>query len=157
MKKQTISIKPSEVTKKWYLVDAEGLVLGRLASIVSKILRGKHKTIYTPHIDCGDYVVIVNAEKVALTGGNKAEQLTYFKHTGYAGSETFTPAKKVLEGNHPERVIQKAVQRMITRNKLGRAVLTKLKVYQGPNHPHTSQNPEILDIAKMNRKNSRSV
>lgn len=155
--KETISIKPSEVTRKWYLINAEGLVLGRLASIVSKILRGKHKTIYTPHVDCGDYVVIINAEKVALTGGHKAEQLTYFKHTGYVGSETRTPAKKVLEGRFPERVIQKAVLRMLTRNTLSRQCLTKLKVYKGSEHPHTSQNPEVLDIAKLNRKNSRSV
>ena len=155
--KETISIKPSEVTRKWYLIDAEGVVLGRLASIVSKILRGKNKTIFTPHIDCGDYVVIVNAEKVALTGRRKPEQLTYFKHTGYVGHESRTPAGKVLSGEHPERVIKKAVERMLTRNKLSRSVLTKLKVYKGMEHPHTAQNPEKLDLAKMNRKNVRSV
>ena len=152
---QTLSVKPSEVKKKWYLIDAEDLVLGRLASIVAKILRGKHKTCFTPHVDCGDYVVIINAEKVHLTGKKLADKV-YYRHTGHPGGIKGVTAGKVIEGAHPERVIIKAVERMITRNPLGRQQMTKLKVYAGSEHPHTAQNPEVFDIAAKNEKNKRS-
>ncbi len=149
---KTESAKPFEIERKWYLIDAEGLVLGRLATTVAKILRGKHKTCFTPHVDCGDFVVIVNADKVHLTG-RKLEQKVYHHHTGYAGGLKSITAAKVMEGKFPERVVEKAVERMISRNKLGRSMMTKLKVYAGPSHPHDAQTPEKLDIASMNPKN----
>lgn len=156
MKSQTLSVKPSEVQKKWYLIDAEDLVLGRLASIVAKILRGKHKTCFTPHVDCGDNVIIINAEKVHLTGKKLADKV-YYHHTGHPGGIKGITAGKVIAGKHPERVIVKAVERMITRNPLGRQQMTNLRVYAGTEHPHTAQNPEVLDIASMNPKNKRSA
>jgi len=152
--KETISIKPTEVVRKWYLIDATDLVLGRLASQIAKILRGKHKTTFTPHVDCGDNVIVINAEKVALTG-NKLADKVYYHHTGYVGGIKGITAGKQLE-EHPERVIIKAVERMISRNKMGREQMTKLHVYAGPSHPHTAQAPETLDIASMNSKNKRS-
>ncbi|MBR7158880.1 MAG: 50S ribosomal protein L13 [Alphaproteobacteria bacterium] len=151
---KTISTKPAEVVRKWYLIDAEGLVLGRLASQIAKILRGKHKATYTPHIDCGDNVIVINAEKVHLTG-NKLMDKVYYHHTGFPGGIKGITAGKQLEA-HPERVLIKAVERMISRNKLGRAQMTKLHVYAGPEHPHAGQVPEVLDIASMNPKNKRS-
>lgn len=151
---KTISTKPSEVIRKWYLIDAEGLVLGRLASQIAKILRGKHKPTYTPHIDCGDNVIVINAEKVHLTG-NKLADKVYYRHTGFPGGIKGITAGKQLEA-HPERVIIKAVERMISRNKLGRTQMTKLHVYAGSEHPHGGQVPEVLDIASMNTKNKRS-
>ena len=152
--KETISIKPTEVVRKWYLIDATDLVLGRLASQIAKILRGKHKTTFTPHVDCGDNVVVINAEKVALTG-NKLADKVYYHHTGFVGGIKGITAGKQLE-EHPKRVIIKAVERMISRNKMGREQMTKLHVYAGPSHPHTAQTPETLDIAAMNSKNKRS-
>ncbi len=152
--KETISIKPAEVVRKWYLIDATDLVLGRLASQIAKILRGKHKTTFTPHVDCGDNVIVINAEKVALTG-NKLADKVYYHHTGFPGGIKSITAGKQLE-EHPERVIIKAVERMISRNKMGREQMTKLHVYAGPSHPHTAQTPETLDIAAMNSKNKRS-
>jgi large subunit ribosomal protein L13 len=152
--KETISIKPTEVVRKWYLIDATDLVLGRLASQIAKILRGKHKTTFTPHVDCGDNVIVINAEKVALTG-NKLADKVYYHHTGFPGGIKGITAGKQLE-EHPERVIIKAVERMISRNKMGREQMTKLHVYAGPSHPHTAQAPETLDIASMNSKNKRS-
>ncbi len=151
---KTISTKPSEVVRKWYLIDAEGLVLGRLASQIAKILRGKHKATYTPNIDCGDNVIVINAEKVALTG-NKLMDKVYYHHTGFPGGIKGITAGKQLE-SHPERVLIKAVERMISRNKLGREQMTKLHVYAGSEHPHSGQIPEVLDIASMNPKNKRS-
>ena len=151
---KTYSAKPSEVEKKWILVDAEGLVLGRLASIIANRLRGKHKPIYTPHIDCGDNVVVINAEKVKLTG-RKREQKVYYRHTGHPGGIKSATAKEILEGRFPERVIEKAVERMIPRGPLGRRQMRHLKVYAGPEHPHAAQNPEPLDVAAMNPKNKR--
>ena len=150
---RTYSAKAAEIEKKWVLVDAEGAVLGRLASQVAKILRGKHKPSYTPHMDCGDHVVIVNAEKVALTG-NKLSDKTYYRHTGYPGGIKSQTAGKVLEGQHPERVVEKAIERMIPRGPLGRQQMKNLRVYAGPEHPHESQQPEPLDIAAMNPKNT---
>jgi large subunit ribosomal protein L13 len=150
----TYSAKPSEIEKKWWLIDAEGLVLGRLASIVAKYLRGKHKPTFTPHMDCGDNIVIVNAEKVRLTG-NKRTAKTYYWHTGYPGGIKSRTADKILDGAHPERVIEKAIQRMITRGPLGRKQMGNLRVYGGTEHPHEAQQPEALDIAAMNPKNKR--
>ena len=150
----TYSAKPSEIEKKWWLVDAEGLVLGRLAAIVATYLRGKHKPTFTPHMDCGDNIVIINAEKVRLTG-NKRTAKTYYWHTGHPGGIKSRTADKILDGAHPERVIEKAVQRMITRGPLGRKQMGNLRVYGGAEHPHEAQLPEALDIAAMNSKNKR--
>ena len=151
---RTYSAKPSEIEKKWVVVDAEGVVLGRLASIVAKVLRGKHKVTFTPHMDCGDNVIVVNAEKVKLTG-NKRQQKTYYWHTGYPGGIKSRTAEKLLDGKHPERVVTKAVERMITRGPLGRKQMSNLRVYAGPAHPHDAQQPETLDVAAMNPKNAR--
>ena len=153
---KTYSAKPAEVDKKWVLIDADGLVLGRLASQVAKILRGKHKPTFTPHIDCGDNVVIVNAEKVRLTG-NKLAAKTYYWHTGHPGGIKERKAGQILEGAHPERVILKAVERMIPRGPLGRQQMKNLRVYPGAEHPHEAQQPETLDVAAMNPKNKRSA
>lgn len=153
---KTYSAKPSEVEKKWILIDADGLVLGRLASQVAKILRGKHKPSFTPHIDCGDNVIIVNAGKVKLTG-NKLAQKTYYWHTGYPGGIKERTAGKILGGAHPERVIEKAIERMVPRGPLGRQQMKNLRVYAGPEHKHEGQQPEPLDIAAMNPKNKRSA
>lgn len=153
---KTYSAKPSEVEKKWFLVDAENLVLGRLASIIAMRLRGKHKPMYTPNIDCGDHIVVVNAEKVALTGRKRTDKI-YYWHTGYPGGIKSRTAEKYLDGKHPDRVLQKAVQRMLPKGNLGRQQLTKLKIYAGPNHPHEAQAPETIDIAAMNPKNRRDA
>ena len=151
---RTYSAKPSEIEKKWWIIDAEGLVLGRLATIVAMYLRGKHKPTFTPHMDCGDNIVIVNAEKVRLTGSKRTAK-TYYWHTGYPGGIKSRTADKILDGNHPERVIQKAVQRMITRGPLGRVQMGNLKVYGGSEHPHEAQQPVMLDVGSMNAKNKR--
>ena len=151
---RTYSAKPSEIEKKWWIIDAEGLVLGRLATIVAMYLRGKHKPTFTPHMDCGDNIIIVNAEKVRLTGSKRTAK-TYYWHTGYPGGIKSRTADKILDGNHPERVIQKAVQRMITRGPLGRVQMGNLKVYGGSEHPHEAQQPETLDVGSMNAKNKR--
>ncbi|MBX3458111.1 MAG: 50S ribosomal protein L13 [Candidatus Paracaedibacteraceae bacterium] len=153
---RTLSIKPSEVKKKWILIDAQDLVLGRLASLVANRLRGKHKASYTPHVDCGDNVIIINAEKVHLTG-DKLAQKKFFWHTGYAGGIKERTIGQIITGKHPERVIQKAVERMVPRGPLGRQIMSNLRVYAGSEHPHAAQNPEVLDIAAMNRKNVRSI
>jgi large subunit ribosomal protein L13 len=150
--KTTKSAKPAEVEKKWHLIDADGLVVGRLATIVANILRGKHKPSYTPHVDCGDHVVIVNADKVRFTG-RKLDQKVYYKHTGYAGGIKEITAGKVLDGRFPERVLEKAIERMIPRGPLGRDQMRALHLYNGTEHPHAGQNPQPLDVASMNRKN----
>ena len=152
---KTYSAKPSEVEHKWWLIDANGVVAGRLASEVAKILRGKHKPTFTPHMDCGDNVIVINAEKVLLTG-NKAAQSVFYWHTGYPGGIKGRSKGAILTGKHPERVIEKAVERMVPRGPLGRRVMRNLRVYAGPEHPHTAQSPEPLDIAAMNRKNVRA-
>lgn len=152
---KTYSAKPSDIKKKWVLIDAEGLVLGRLASIVAMRLRGKHLPTFTPHMDCGDNVVIINAEKVQVTG-NKLSDKVFYWHTGYPGGIKGRSIGQILEGRYPERVIVKAVERMITRGPLGRAQMKNLRVYAGAEHPHTAQQPEVLDIASMNPKNKRS-
>lgn len=152
----TFSQKPAEVVKKWVLIDAENLVLGRLASIVASRLRGKHKATFTPHVDDGDNVIIINAAKVHLTG-NKYAKKVYYWHTGYAGGIKERTARAILEGRFPERVMQKAVQRMIPEGPLGRQQLRNLRVYAGAEHPHEAQQPVKLDIASMNSKNQRSA
>ncbi len=153
---RTYSAKPTDVTHKWWLIDAEDVVLGRLASTVASMLRGKHKPQFTPNIDCGDNIVIVNAEKVRLTGKKRSDKI-YYWHTGYPGGIKSRTAANYLDGKHPERVITKAVQRMIPKGPLGREQLRKLRVYAGTEHPHEAQTPEVLDFAAMNPKNKRSA
>jgi len=152
----TFAAKPAEIQKKWVMIDAEGLVVGRLASIVALRLRGKHLPTFTPHVDCGDNVIIVNAAKIVLTG-RKRDNKVYHYHTGYIGGIKERTAKWILEGRFPQRVVEKAVERMLPHGPLGRRQLGNLRVYPGPNHPHAAQNPEKLDIAAMNRKNKRSA
>jgi large subunit ribosomal protein L13 len=151
----TYSAKASEITKDWVLIDAAGLVVGRLATLVAMRLKGKHKPSYTPHLDCGDNVIIVNAEKVVLTG-NKLRDKTYYWHTGYIGGIKERKAGKVLSGKHPERVVTKAVERMLDRSPLGRQQMRNLRVYVGAKHPHEAQQPKVINIAKLNRKNVRT-
>jgi len=148
----TFSQKPAEVVKKWVLIDAEGLVVGRLASLVANRLRGKHKATFTPHVDDGDNVVIINADKVVLTG-NKYADKKYYWHTGHPGGIKERTARQILEGRFPERVLEKAIERMIPRGPLGRRQMKNLRVYAGPNHQHEAQQPEVLDVAALNRKN----
>ncbi|MGC8470411.1 MAG: 50S ribosomal protein L13 [Acetobacteraceae bacterium] len=152
--KTTLSLKPAEVAKDWVLIDAEGVVLGRLASIIATRLRGKHKPTFTPHVDCGDHVVVVNADKVRLTG-NKLDQAVFYYHTGYAGGIKGRTMRQRLASAHPERVIEKAVERMITRGPLMRRQMTHLHVYAGADHPHAGQTPRALDVGAMNPKNRR--
>ena len=149
---KTYSAKPKEVTRDWFIIDADGLVLGRLASQIALRLRGKHKPTFTPHIDCGDNIVVINADKVLLTG-NKRTNKTYFWHTGYPGGIRSRTADKILSSKYPERVLMKAVERMISRSPLGRQQMRKLHVYAGNEHPHDAQKPQLLDIAKFNSKN----
>ncbi len=153
---KTYSAKPTEVEKQWILIDASDLVLGRLASLIAMRLRGKHKPMFTPHIDCGDHVVVVNADKVALTGKKKADKI-YYRHTGYPGGIKSTKAGQVLEGKFPERVLLKAVERMLPRGPMGRKQFSNLRVYAGEEHPHEAQEPKLLDVAKLNPKNQRSA
>ena len=156
LSKMTRSIKPAEVEKKWHIIDAEGQVVGRVATIIANILRGKHKPSFTPHVDCGDHVIVINADKVRFTG-NKLQDKRYYKHTGYAGGIKETSPAKVLEGRFPERVLEKAVERMIPRGPLGRQQMKALHLYAGTEHPHDGQQPEVLDIAARNRKNKVSA
>lgn len=152
----TFSAKPAEVEKKWVLIDAKGLVVGRLATLVSMRLRGKHRPSYTPHVDDGDNVIIINAAQVVLTG-RKRENKVYYHHTGFIGGIKERTAKSILEGRFPERVVEKAVERMIPRGPLGRKQLGNLRVYAGPEHPHEAQQPEVIDVASLNRKNTRAA
>ncbi|WP_374377647.1 50S ribosomal protein L13 [Dongia sp.] len=151
---KTFSAKPAEVVKKWVLIDAEGVVLGRLASIVANHLRGKHKVTFTPHVDCGDNIIIINADKVRVTG-NKLEDKVFYYHTGHPGGIKERAWGKILGGKHPERLIIKAVERMVPRGPLGRAQMKNLRVYAGSAHPHEGQSPVTLDVAAMNPKNKR--
>jgi len=150
---KTYSAKPSEIEKKWILIDAEGLVVGRLASIIALRLRGKHKTTFTPHMDCGDNVVVINAAKVVLTG-NKLKDKTYYHHTGYIGGIKERTAGAIISGKFPERVLHKAVERMLPRGPLGRRQLSNLRVFAGSSHEHEAQKPEPFDVAKLNPKNT---
>ncbi|QQN75395.1 50S ribosomal protein L13 [Croceicoccus sp. YJ47] len=153
---QTRSIKPVEVEKKWHIIDADGLVAGRVAVIIANILRGKHKPSFTPHVDCGDHVIVLNAGKVRFTG-KKMNDKVYYKHTGYAGGIKETTPAKILEGRFPERVLEKAVERMIPRGPLGRQQMKALHLYNGTEHPHDGQQPEVIDVAARNRKNKVSA
>ncbi|MBM3906691.1 MAG: 50S ribosomal protein L13 [Gemmatimonadetes bacterium] len=148
---KTYSATPKDIEHRWYVVDASGMVLGRLATEVAKILRGKHKPVFTPHMDTGDFVIVINAAKVKVTG-RKAEQKQYFRHTGYMGHELYTPFAKML-ATHPERIIEKAVHGMLPKNALGRGKLrTKLRVYAGAEHPHTAQQPTPLTFPSLEAK-----
>jgi len=153
---KTLTLKSAEIDKKWVLIDAAGLVVGRLASIVAMRLKGKHKPSYTPHLDCGDHVIVVNAEKVVFTG-RKLQQKVYHHHTGFPGGIKERSARFLLEGKFPERVIEKAVERMLKRGPLGRKAFGNLRVYKGPSHPHEAQQPVVLDVGAMNRKNKRTA
>lgn len=153
---KTYSMKPSEVDKKWFVVDAEGLVLGRMAAEIAKILRGKHKPGYTPHIDCGDNVIVINAEKIKVTGRKLTDKRFYW-HTGYPGGIKSRTMGEILSGPHPERAVIKAVERMVPRGPLGRQQMSNLRVYAGTEHPHEAQQPAVLDLASRNSKNVRSV
>ena len=153
---KTFNLKPTDIEKKWYVVDADGLVLGRLASILANILRGKNKPTYTPHMDCGDHIVVINAEKVRLTGNKRNADIFYW-HTGYPGGIKGRSKGQILDGKYPERVVEKAVERMVPRGPLGRKQMTHLKVYKGAAHPHEAQQPVVLDVGSMNPKNKRSA
>jgi large subunit ribosomal protein L13 len=153
---KTYTARPAEIEKKWILIDAEGIVLGRLATIVANRLRGKHKPTFTPHMDMGDNVIVINADKVQMTG-KKREDKRYYWYTGHPGGIKSRTARQVLEGKFPERVVTKAVERMISRNPLGKQQMTHLRVYAGAAHPHEAQQPEVLDVASMNPKNTRSA
>ncbi len=153
---KTFSARPNNIEKQWIIVDAEGLVLGRLASIVAMRLRGKHKASFTPHMDMGDNVIVINAKKIQLTG-NKRSNKTYYWHTGHPGGIKSRTAEQLLDGKFPERVLAKAVQRMLPGGVLSRKQMTNLRVYGGSEHPHEAQNPVNLDIKSMNPKNTRSA
>lgn len=157
MKTFALTAEAAAKAKRWYLIDADGAVLGRLAAVVATRLKGKHKPIYTPHTDCGDNIVIINAEKVRLTGNKLADKVFYW-HTGYAGGIKERTAKETLGGKHPERLIIKAVERMMKKESpLARRQMRNLRVYVGADHPHAAQNPEVIDLAKLNPKNKRSA
>src|SRR6201992_1169124 len=153
---KTYAAKPADVEKKWVMIDGSGLVVGRLASIIALRLRGKHKPTFTPHVDCGENVIVVNAEKVVLTG-RKLQKKVYRHHTGFIGGIKERSAKSIMEGRFPERIVEKAVERMLPRGPLGKKQLGNLRVYKGPDHPHAAQSPTVLDVAKLNPKNSRSA
>jgi large subunit ribosomal protein L13 len=152
----TYSAKPADIQKKWLLIDATGLVVGRLASIVAMRLRGKHKASYTPHVDDGDNVIVINAAKVVFTG-RKREKKVYYHHTGFIGGIKERSARAIMDGRFPERIVEKAVERMLPRGPLGRVQFGNLRVYPGSQHPHEAQKPEPLDVRAMNRKNTRSA
>ena len=154
---KTYAMKPAEVEKKWIQIDAEGLVVGRLASVIATRLRGKHLPAYTPHVDCGDNVVVVNADKVVFTGKKMTDKKFYW-HTGYPGGIKERTMEKILGGAHPERVLMKAVERMMPKDSpLARKQMTNLKIYAGAEHPHEAQSPAKLDVAAMNSKNKREA
>jgi len=153
---KTFSATPKDIEKGWILIDADGLVVGRLAALIATRLRGKHKPIFTPHMDCGDHVVVVNADKIVLTG-NKRNDKTYYWHTGYPGGIRSRKAHQILDGKHPERVLHKAVARMMPGGPMGRRQLSNLRVYAGSEHPHQAQEPKPLDVAALNSKNKRSA
>ena len=152
---KTYAAKASDIDKKWFIVDAQDVVLGRLAAVVATRLRGKHKPLYTPHVDCGDNIIVINADKVRLTG-KKRDQDIFYWHTGFPGGIKERSKGQILDGKHPERVIQKAVQRMLPKNTLNEKIIKNLKVYAGTEHPHEAQKPEVLDVAGMNDKNKRA-
>ena len=151
---KTFSATPADIEKKWIVIDAEGVVLGRLASIVAMRLRGKHKPSFTPHMDCGDNVIVINADKVQLTGKKRSDKLHYW-HTGFPGGIKHRTAGQILEGAYPERLLTLAVKRMLPGNRLSRKQMSNLRIYGGAEHPHAAQNPEVLDVRSMNKKNTR--
>jgi large subunit ribosomal protein L13 len=153
---KTYTAKPADIQKKWILIDAEGIVLGRLASLVAMRLRGKHKASFTPHMDMGDNVIIINAEKIQMTGKKRTDKISYW-HTGHAGGIQQRPAGVRLVGAHPERVLTKAIQRMLPGGPLSRQQMTNLRIYAGTDHGHEAQNPEVVDVKSMNSKNTRSA
>lgn len=153
---KTHSTKTAEIEKKWVVIDGTGLVVGRLASIIALRLRGKHKATFTPHMDDGDNIIVINAEKVIFTG-RKREDKVYYHYTGFQGGIKERTARFILEGRFPERVVEKAVERMLPRGPLGRKQLGNLRVYKGPEHPHEAQQPEVLDVGAMNRKNKKAA
>ena len=154
---KTYSAKTADVEKKWVLIDAEGLVVGRLASLIAMRLRGKHKPMFTPHVDCGDNIIVVNADKVVLTGDKRAQHKFYW-HTGYPGGIKERTAKELLDGRFPGRVLENAVRRMMPKDSpLARGQMTNLKIYAGGDHPHEAQSPEKLDVAALNAKNAKIV
>lgn len=153
---KTYNANPCDIVKKWHLVDADGLVVGRLASILARILRGKHKPSYTPHMDCGDNIVVINAEKIVFTGKKRMDK-EYHWHTGFPGGIKSRTPDKILKGKFPGRVIEKAVERMLPEGPLGRQQMRNLKIYAGSEHPHAAQQPMPLDVAAMNTKNKRSA
>jgi len=152
---KTYAAKPSEITKNWWLIDAEDLIVGRVSTIIANILRGKNKPQFSPNLDCGDNVIVINAEKVKFTGKKYAEK-KYYSHTGFPGGIKEKTARQILEGGKPEDILRKSVARMISRGPLQRDLMAKLHIYQGPNHKHEAQKPEVLDIASMNRKNKKT-
>jgi large subunit ribosomal protein L13 len=151
----TYSAKPKDIEKEWIVIDGTNLTVGRLATRITILLMGKHKPTYTPHMDCGDYVIVVNADKVKFTGrkGDRNIGKIYYRHTGYMGGIKQTTAGKILEGDFPTRVLHKAVQRMLAKGPMARLRLSHLYLYAGPEHPHQGQTPKLLDVASMNRKN----
>ncbi len=153
---KTFSARPADVVKKWVLIDAEGLVLGRLATVIATRLRGKHRPTFTPHVDTGDNIIVINADKVVVTG-RKLEQKVFYWHTNNPGGIKGRTMGQILGGAHPERAVEKAVERMLTRNNLGRMLMRNLRIYAGPAHPHEAQAPEVLDVAALNSKNKRSA
>ena len=150
---KTYTATPADIEKKWILIDADGIVLGRLASIIAMRLRGKHKASFTPHMDCGDNVIVVDAEKIQMTGKKRDEN--FYWHTGHPGGIKSRTKQQILDGAHPERVITQAVKRMLPGNKLSRQIMTNLRVYAGSEHPHEAQDPSVLDVKSMNSKNTR--
>ena len=152
---RTYVAKPGEVEKKWVLIDGEGLVVGRLAVMIATRLKGKHRAAYTPHVDCGDNVIVINAEKVLFTG-NKTDDKIYYRHTGYPGGIKMRTPRQLLDGKFPERILEKAVERMLKRGPLQRKLMRNLKVYKGTTHPHEAQQPQPLDVKALNRKNARA-
>ena len=154
LKSTTASLKPAEVTKKWIHIDAEGVVVGRLATFIANRLRGKHRGDYTPHVDCGDYVIVTNVDKVVFTGKKLTDKI-YYRHTGHPGGVKSTSPEKVLNGRFPERVLEKAVERMMPDGPLARKQLKNLRIYKGGEHPHEAQQPETVDIAALSHKNTR--
>ncbi|MDP7184407.1 MAG: 50S ribosomal protein L13 [Paracoccaceae bacterium] len=152
---KTFSATPADIDKKWIVIDAEGVVLGRLASIVAMRLRGKHKASFTPHMDMGDNVIIINADKIQMTGKKRSDK-RYYWHTGHPGGIKFRTAEQLLDGEHPERVVTAAVKRMLPGNRLSRQLMTNLRVYAGAEHPHEAQQPEVIDVKSKNPKNTRS-
>ncbi len=151
---KTFSAKPEEVRRDWYVVDATNKTLGRLSTEIARRLKGKHKPIYTPHVDCGDNIIVINADKVVFTG-RKHENKRYYWYTGFPGGIKERSPRQVLEGKFPERVVEKAVERMLSRGPLQRKLMRNLKIYKGTEHPHEAQQPEVLDVKSLNRKNAR--